>query len=90
MRDHRAPPRRWRLNLCLSLTGILLISGGSILFSRDSRVKSMAWLRPSLCCRTALVGLYAALMFLLALCSKFNLAKHSAAARAEVERRRRG
>ena len=40
--------------------------------------------------RTALVGLYAALMFLLALCSKFNLAKHSAAARAEVERRRRG
>ena len=32
----------------------------------------------------------AALMFLLALCSKFNLAKHSAAARAEVERRRRG
>ena len=40
--------------------------------------------------RTALVGLYAALMFLLALCSKFNLAKHSTAARAEVERRRRG
>ena len=40
--------------------------------------------------RTALVGLYAALMFLLALSSKINLSAHSSAARAELDRRRRG
>lgn len=39
--------------------------------------------------RTALVGLYAALMFLLALSSKLNLVAHTRAARAEVQRRRR-